>query len=310
MNKTIYTVFLVLVIVLVSASFFKAWYWPPASYDAVAGYDLYGKLIADGVNPYGFKEIHESAGNRGKIPPLIPVGLAVFHSSYQNSQVLMSLILIATCLLFYFNIKNKTHALAGIFLMLMTPEFIAFSSIVNTNTAVALFIFAGVIFLDKQVWLSVVMFSLAVLTRSDAIIFVGIAFLFTDRRMLIAVIPFVLWQVYLYLVGLPPTSMLAFPSYEKLNILLPKILEYMFYPQLFGITFIAFIGVLLMKRHNEKNLRLAILIVVFFLGNVFLYLCLDPIGMGSSYEHIINASFKRSLFVFVPLCWWYVWMKS
>ena len=148
MNKAIYILFLILVIILISVSVFKAGYWYPSSYDAIAGYDLYGKLIAEGENPYTMGL--EGVGNRGKIPLLVPLGLAFLKSMRWNSQLLMSIILIATCLLFYINIKNKTYAIAGVFLMLMTPEFIAFSSIVNTNTAVALFVFAGVIYLFKE----------------------------------------------------------------------------------------------------------------------------------------------------------------
>ena len=151
MNKTIFVIFTILVIILISASVFKAWYWPACSYDGIAGYDLYGKLIADGKNPYTYDEgIQKAVGNRGKIPPLVPLGLAFLKSMRWNSQLLMSIILIATCFLFYVNVKNKTYAIAGVFLMLMTPEFIAFSSIVNTNTAVALFVFVGVIYMFKE----------------------------------------------------------------------------------------------------------------------------------------------------------------
>jgi len=150
MSRAIYIIFLVLVIAFVGMSIIKAVYWPAVSYDSVAGYDLYGKLIAEGVNPYKLESIQEGVGNRGKIPPLIPTGLALFKIVGLNSQLLMSLILLTTCLLLYFNIKNKTHAIIAVFLTVVTPEFIAFSSIVNTNTAVALFVLGGVIYMFKE----------------------------------------------------------------------------------------------------------------------------------------------------------------
>jgi len=303
MNRAIYIIFLVLVIAFVGMSIVKAWYWPAVSYDGIAGYDLYGKLIAEGVNPYKLESIQEGVGNRGKIPPAVPLGLALFKTIGLNSQLLMSIILVATCLLLYFNIKNKTHAIIAVFLVVVTPEFIAFSSIVNTNTAVALFVLGGVIFLNKNVWLSIIFFSLAVLSRSDAVIFILIAFLFKDSRILLALIPFAMWQAYM----LSGSGVFGFPTFGNLQILGHSILEQFLGMQKFGITFIAFFGVALFRRHNRKQVDLVYLIIAFFAGNALLYLCLNPEVMGSSYQHIINASFKRSLFTFVPLCWYYVW---
>ena len=307
MNKTIYTIFLVLVIAFVSMSIVKAWYWPAVSYDAIAGYDLYGKLIAEGVNPYKLEYIQEGVGNRGKIPPLIPVGLALFKTIGLNSQLLMSVLLVVTCLLLYFNIKNKIYAIIAVFLVVVTPEFIAFSSIVNTNTAVALFVLGGVIYLNKNTWLSIIFFSLAVLSRSDAVIFVLFAYPFQERhkdaRLLLALVPFIMWQAYI----LGGTSVFGFPSYANFEILWHGILNQFMGLQMFGITFLAFPAVLLFRHHNPEQLRLAYLIIAFIMGNALLYLCLDPEIMGASYQHIINASFKRSLFTFVPLIWYYVW---
>jgi len=307
MNKITYAIFLVLTVIFISMSVVKAWYWSPVSYDAIAGYDLYGKLIAEGENPY--ETPFDGVGNRGKIPPLIPVLLAIFKITGLNSQLLMSVILIATCLLLYLNIKNKTHAIIAVFLTVITPEFLAFSSIVNTNTAVALFVLGGVIYMFKEemknIHISIIFFSLAVLCRSDAVVFVVIAFLFKDSRILLALIPFAIWQVYIGGAGV-----FGFPTFEKLGILAHGMLNYAINMEGFGVLFIAFFGVLLFRRHNREQIDLMWLIIALFIGNAFLYLCLDPVIMGASYEHIINASFKRSLFVFVPLIWYYVWNKN
>ena len=155
----------------------------------------------------------------------------------------------------------------------------------------------------KNIHISILFFSLAVLSRSDAVIFILIAFLFKDSRMLLALIPFAMWQAYM----LSGASVFGFPTFENLQILGHSLLEQFLGMQKFGITFIAFFAMVLFRRHNKDQLKLAYLIIAFFAGNALLYLCLNPEIMNSNYQHIINASFKRSLFTFVPLCWYYVW---
>ena len=155
----------------------------------------------------------------------------------------------------------------------------------------------------KNIHISILFFSLAVLTRSDAVIFILIAFLFKDSRILLALIPFAMWQAYM----LSGASVFGFPTFENLQILGHGILEQFMGMQKFGITFIAFFAVLLFRHHSKEQFNLTYLIIAFFIGNALLYLCLHPEVMGSSYQHIINASFKRSLFTFIPLIWYYVW---
>ena len=164
--------------------------------------------------------------------------------------------------------------------------------------------------MNKSLYISAVFFGLACLTRSDSIIFVLIAIPLVKKEYLkfsiISVLPFLLWNLYLHIVGLN-SDVFGWPTMEKLEILRVGMVKLMFGMTWFGVTFYAFIGIFLHRLYDRKQLRLGLLIIAMFVGNAVLYLCLDHTKMGASYEQIINDSFRRSLFTFVPLCWFYVW---
>ena len=106
MNKIVSVILLILIIFFVSASVYKAIYWPPTSYDAIAGYDYIGKMIAK----RGFdKTIWLTPGlnNRANIPPLIPLMLALCYVIGVNSQVIMSVFLVGLVIMFYKSLEEK-----------------------------------------------------------------------------------------------------------------------------------------------------------------------------------------------------------
>jgi len=79
MQQIISILLLIIIILFISANVIKAIYWPPSSYDAIAGYDFIGKMIAK----RGFDRtiwLTSGLSNRANIPLLVPLLLALLFS--------------------------------------------------------------------------------------------------------------------------------------------------------------------------------------------------------------------------------------
>ena len=159
--------------------------------------------------------------------------------------------------------------------------------------------------MNKNIYISAICFGLAVLIRSDAIVFIIIAILFTGRNYLkfslISVTPFILWQIILkYWIGLD-SDVFSFDLNRNL-LTFSYGIRLLFSFSMYGITFWAFMIAALFGQ-NRKGL---LLIVVWWIGITIFYGFLDPGKMGASFESVMTASYKRIIFTFVPLAWWYV----
>jgi hypothetical protein len=320
----------------------KGLFWPVAEYDSVTGYDLMGKMIArEGTLHVAFfdsarKTTYDIA--RFIYPPLTAsfFGLGYLFDDQNPSKLIMICLFFSFLLSFYALIRKTiqdTWAMAITFFMMITPEMFSHASLGLTNLPNA--IYTSISMVCLMVWLSennksyyflsLLFMALSVFSRSDSVVFVvaiGIVFVihFILRKewkesviyLAIVSIPFVAWTLFVKLIIGANASDFFVPylfwDAQKFGTIYGKGLELMFADgQLYGITFYAFIVVLALNIFEvvvTKNYLIIAIISSWFLYT-FLYYQMDY-GFAGSLDAYMNASYKRGIFNFVPLVWFFV----
>ena len=99
-----------------------------------------------------------------------------------------------------------------------------------------------------------------------------------------------------------------FFDYSKLIEILTRVQNLIFNLNLFGVTFFAFIVAILLNLKNinkDKFSQFLILTLLSWGFYTFLFYQMDNSKMDPV-KSMINASYRRGLFVFVPLIWFYI----
>lgn len=198
---------------------------------------------------------------------------------------------------------------------------------------------------DKFFWLGAMFIALVVWIRSDTIVFtaaalliVGIDFLKTKdwKRTIIygaiTVAPFILWAIYLKLkIGTSTGGKFDFGmgyNAERFDLVWGYIKAFLFGGQkgaidggqLYGLVFILFFLVLLINVAliykngvkaflNDNRNTLVFLFVSFFLYALLFYF-IDVKVQRAPIASLMESSFKRGLFCFIPIAWFYIATSS
>jgi hypothetical protein len=334
--------FFVLTCYLVYASVAKSLYWPTYAYDNVAGYDLMGKVMAEEgkisnslFNNDG-KPIN-GLSNRVKYPPLVAGSFAfAYLFNLEMSKIMTSLFFIFYAILFYATLRQCTTKKSSIiftFFAIISPEFFAFTSLSTTNIPTAIYATFGMIYLffwvDKRdikyLLISAIFMGLITWSRNDSVTFsiVGVFILIyysiknkTLKELIIfisiAFIPFVSWTLYGKF-KIDISQNVFFDridlDYSRAIFILDWIKNLILNTSLYGITFYAFAIAIVLninKIFNDNATKLLVIILLSWILYSAVYYQLDPVKMGSSLDKIMQASYKRGLFAFIPVIWFYV----
>ena len=329
------------IVYLFSAIAQKAFYWPTLEYDAVTGYDLMAKAIAnDGkLNNSLFEYIRSSREyNRILYPPFVASTFAYGYIFGLKTAKLITLLHFgAFILVFYAFLSkyiNRTGAIIFTLAMMVTPEFFSHAAMALTNLPNA--VNAGVGLISLYLWLtnrdkryfyvSMIMIAINNWTRSDSVVFsiVCAGFLLLDAlknktwkeciiHPLVTFIPFIAWSNYITKVIHAESSSAYIQKFlfwdgDKISKMAAQIKIYMFNgTDLFGITFL-FLFILLfinLKKWNQKaNLFLLMGIGAWMLYTL-IYYQMDNVKFDTL-DFVMKVSYKRGLFCFVPLAWYYI----
>jgi uncharacterized protein with PQ loop repeat len=320
----------------------KGLYWPVSEYDSLTGYDLMGKMIAQ-EGTLNVEIFRASRSNTYEIarfiyPPLTAssFGLGyVFGNEYASKLVMLSLFF--GFLVSFYGLLRKTvqdtWAIAITFFVMITPEMFSHASLGLTNLPNAIYTSLSIICLiywfntiDRNYYfLSLLLLIFSVWSRSDSIVFiagVGLAFVFQfifkkewkDGLVYLAIvcIPFVAWTLFIkFNVGANASDFFVkylFWDAEKFSTVYGKAIDLMLgNGQLYGITFYVFIVLLALNIFEiviNKNYLIIITLSSWFLYT-FLYYQMDYNFAGSMNAYL-NASYKRGIFNFVPLVWFFI----
>lgn len=336
MNKYIWWIFFVLIFIVVTASVIKSMYWPVAAYDSVTGYDLMAKVIAEEgrfVNSL-FENGKPIEGSKLRLvqAPLMPVLFSFAHLLGISSKTIMSLLFLGFVLFFYFILKklvDRNIAIVILFFIIITPDFYAFTSISNLNIPAAFFFSIGtgflLIYLKKsQVYpeffiYGIIGIILSSLCRTEMIIFIFVwmfYFLISKKEekflhtgyLIAALIPSLLWMRFINVVYDIPSMIRTeiFFDVDRIHKIIGTTTSMVFNTDLYGITFYIFILVVFISLFNKNhNIVFLLLIIVMWVVHLGIYYQIDN-NAFDNLRGMLNASFKRGVFTFIPIIWMYI----
>jgi len=301
----LYVFIFFLVSFIALAMVIKALYWPVINYDSINGFDFLAKLIKEEntLNSSIFSEENPAYSVRSLYPPLLVHALSIgYIFEMGNSKMIPVLYLLSTLLAVYSFIKKEnSHLIAaiGVLLLCLTPAYMAFSSLVSSNTVASFYIFLGLASYDRwfrklekhYFFLALLALSLAVWTRTEAIIFamaVGLTLLFKIRK----------------------TKEYSFWDWPKLANMLYQmyfiISQEVYFAFTFKIMLLVFIGNLIFLFKDKRMIPLSISLFLSALFTVFVYYQLDTSYNTFTESGWIGSGFKRGLFYFLPIGCYYI----
>ncbi len=319
----------------------KALYWPTLEFDSVTGYDFMARAIAkEGfINNSIIQHMRNSREYVRILYP--PFASCTFAYAYLWGAAQPNLIVIfhftAFFIVFYNWLIRFTNPMAAILFTLaalVTPEFFSHAAMALSNLPNALH--TGIMFISLFIWMrekemryliiAIIFAALNTFTRSDAVVFslVGIFFVLIesikDKKWLNilyfsigSLVSFIAWNLFAAKVLHSQGTSDYFVKYlffdsDKIAQMFGHIKMYMYTDNgFYGLTFWVFYIAIFISAKAWKNpaqIFLLITIMAWF-GYTALYYQMDN-KVIDSLDVLMKASYKRGLFNFVPLCWFYV----
>lgn len=333
--------FLILIVYFELMNFAKCMYFPTFDRDSLAGFDTIGYVIAREHTLRGMSlfqqdympHIHDT-GSYIMYAPMLQLSYAfVYILGAGTSKVIPALIYLFFLISFYGSMRriiNRTGAATGTFLMMITPEMIAFSSLSATNVVHAISASSGIIYLSlwfkyrekKDLYLGSLLLALNVWIRTDGIVFIVAvwAIIATDvikRRswtgvwpVMLAVAPALLWAFFAKISNFYTESILIPHPYwdaGKAGVIATFIRSHLMNTQYYGWTFIVFLFSFLLNIPSLIKRKESGMILIMMLVSLALYMfVLYQIDYKwDSVQQVMAYSAKRFLFCFIPMAWFF-----
>ncbi|MDR2685049.1 MAG: hypothetical protein LBB53_06680 [Prevotellaceae bacterium] len=322
----------------------KTMYFPTFDTDSVRGFDLMGIAVAhEGTikdlsifTDVNFAYLQQKAGSYMTYTPLSQLAYAyVYMLGAATSKVVNALVFLSFILAFYGVLSRfATHLLTAIttFFMIMTPEMLGFSSMSGTNYIHAVYASLGILYfaawhykkIPSFLWISAAMLMCNIWTRNEGLAFIGAAccvLLWQSIKTknvknlpvygFLTVFPFVFWNIFLKINDLHSENVIIFKPFwdsEKISTIIREVWILFNSTTFYGISFILFFFVLLsniwqiFKKHNH-----AVTLLLIFLSIIFYTVLVYQVNyLWDSILNVLHYSYKRFLFSFIPLLWFYV----
>ena len=331
---------LALVVYIVYGMSVKSLFWPTFSSDALGSFDVLAKGLAHEGKIINSLILEKRVGFGAAYPPLYSLALAyVYMFGFELSKIVPVLFFISFAICFYALLKRLTPPTQAIFFTLFaiaTPEMLAQSAINITSVPQAIYAALAVVSImawhelkeAQYFYLSALLMSWSCFTRSEGIVYLFPTLLYlawtawgvkSYKKLIlyfiIAVTPFVLWQLFLkfniaVMSQYIQVELIKYPNLDFTQV--EKIVRLAFTnmtsTQYFGITFYAFIGMILLNGWNiikkKDNVWLLIIIFLSFFGYLAL---LNQFKLrADTLDNIVNYSGKRFFFGITFLMWFYV----
>lgn len=317
----------------------KGLYWPVTEYDSVTGYDFMAKMIAaEGklkVSAFDFTT-DALVMARFIYPPIVACSYSIPYLCGMTLSKIMPLVFFVSLLFsFYGSLRvytSHTAAMIMTVLMAVSPEMFSHAALPLTNLPNAAYaslaIITFYIWTDKRtiewLFLSAFVMAFTLFSRSDSIVFLAAALAimawisFKEKKWKeimiygsVSISLFLGWMIYLKLVIHSNSSdffiKTLFWDGERLEKITGYILDFMVWDtQFYGITFWTFFLLLVINiKHWKFDLTKFLLVsILAWLAYTFLYYQMDY--KVASLDLFMKASYKRGMFCFVPLAWYYV----
>jgi hypothetical protein len=326
-----------------AANVIKTLYYPTFDTDSVRGFNLIGLAVAhDGTfkgcglfTDSNYMEMHGAASYM-TYAPFVQLSYAyVYLLGAATSKVVNALLFLSFIATFYGLLSRfTTHTLAAIatLLMLLTPEMLGFSSMSGTNFTHAVYASLGILFfatwyykkIPSLLWVAAALLMLNNWTRTEGIAFIGAAcglLLWHSIRSKcykqlllfggLCLLPIILWNVFLKVHHMEATQALILKPYwdgGKIAVIATEMWKLFKSITFYGLTFIAFPVIILLNAWAiYKKRDHAVTLLLILLAWAFYTLLIYQVDyVWDSLENVMRYSYKRFLFSFVPLLWFYM----
>lgn len=342
-NYKQYTILWLVVLVAVGYIEFLNWekcmYFPTFDRDSIVGFDFMGRVIAHehkmGLSSY-YTEYSDAlkGASYTRYTPFVHLSYAyAYLLGAESSKIINALFFLSFIITFYAALRNKitpTLAILATLFTILVPDFLSFSSMSATNVIHAVYASLAIIYAwlffntDKKRYLglSIILSALNIWTRQEGIVFIAaIAFILLIKSIrkkqfksliiysILAIFPFIFWLIYLKIFNLgsqgDSMNLMPFWDAEKFNTiknitwwLLSNTPYYSLTFVIFGIAILASLFFMIKKRRNYELFGM-------FLISLFAYCVLiyQVEYNWDTLDNVMNFSFKRFLYCFVPIAW-------
>ena len=339
--KLVWLFFFVLTCFLLYGSVSKCLYWPTSAYDNVTSFDLMGKVM--GIEGKIYNSLFEvdgvavrSVGAGAVYPPLVAGNFAFAYCfGLATSKIMSALLFVFFVIAFYSLLAkyiNKTSSMIFTFFMIIAPEMFAFTSLSTSNIPFMIYAAFAIITLfiwfDKQdrkyLYISAILMFFTTWARGEGIAFFGVAFLMllfdaiknkNWKELLIyssiVLLSIISWNLYLkFTIEITQNRFIShlFWDYSKFSKILTGVKNLITNTNLYGISFYLFFLVFLLNIKNlfQDKIHLIVMILLSLLAYSSLFYQIDNEVQRASIESLMMSSYKRGLFTFIPLIWFYI----
>lgn len=310
-------------------------YWPTAEHDAISSFDKLGLVMAlEGKIKISLFD-HNLQGAGGIYPPLFHGGIAYMYLfGAESPKIITTLFYVSLLLGFYAVCRKYVSAINALFFTLlleMVPELYVHASYLLGNLPTtanaglaALTLFVALDKNDKSyLWLSAALTAVALWTRNDivgiAIAASVIVFIYYAKQkdwktigvyIAVAFSSLLIWTLYLkFKIDIPQTSRFGIGNVDGLRI--KTMLAYIgvmlngingFGQLLYGFAFVLpFVFILLNFKYIKTDKPFVLLYILIAFSVYFaVFLLIDEKAQGAPISELMESSFKRGMFCFIP----------
>lgn len=340
----VWILFVLLIVWFEWMNFYKTIYYPSFDTDSIRGFDFVARAVSVEGTLKGlslFTDPNYSFQNNAGLSSYTPFAQLAYTYVYLFGAVASKIVnafMFASLLGIFYSMLTRvtTHTAAAIFtfMMMITPEMLAFSALSGINVLHTVFASSGLLYAvlwfekkDKNLLiLSAILLSMNCFTRNEGIVFSGMAFALVAYRTIrkeinwkypvlffaTAFFGFLYWIVFLKANGIHSGGSLIiykpFWDADKIDTILTELKPLYLNTQYYGMGVVAFLLLLLANAWNLVRKGDQAALVLTTLGVMFLYtLLIYQIDyVWDSIENVLRYSYKRFFFSFIPLLWFYI----
>ncbi len=319
---------------LAYAAFWAAWYWPVTPFDAIVGIDLVAKTAVDDhtlvnrvfTDPF----LSQHLSNQPFYAPFAMLLQVIYRlMGFAHGQLWVPIVAVCFMWITWVELRRTLHhAIANVLwlLLLLTPEMLGYTYLVQTDYLNAAMFVPGVVFLwralrdDDQgsMWVSTVFFAAACWSRTDSLILVMLGLTATlplvargsswkraiqtyAVQTVVMVAVFAVWHVLYfnaYLPVRPSTSeqLIGFDVSRAVTVATSLFRNVIADVDYWGWLFILFPVVLLVNTVRERKLE-PLLPLVWIIALIIGFVVIGTIFSAA----IVEQTLRRGIFKLVPL---------
>lgn len=340
----VWILFIFLLVWFERMNFYRTIFFPSFDTDSIRGFNFVGIAIAAEGSLKDlslFNSPNYNFQSNAGLASYTPFAQLAYAYAYlfgaMASKIINAMMYLSFLGIFYALLKRvTTHTAAAIFtfMMMITPDMLAFSALSGINVLHAIYACTGLLLTvlwftkkdPKLLIIAAIMLSMNCFTRNEGIVFSGMASLLVVYRLFTrdinwkqslafiftAFFGFIYWTVFLKTNNMHSGSNLIitklFWDVDKITTIYQELKPLYLNTMYYGIGIFAFFGTVVLNFRNtiRKGDQLALLSVTFGVIILYTLLIYQIDYVWDTIQNVLRYSYKRFFFSFIPLMWFYV----